>query len=70
MPNQTSDAWEMHTFTLHVHHETDLAILASESGDRADAVWLPISQIEISGAGNEQVSVEIPQWLAVEKDLM
>jgi hypothetical protein len=51
------------------HHETDLAIIASDDGERAHAVSLPKSQIEIDDKGNRHVIVTMPEWLAVEKGL-
>jgi hypothetical protein len=32
---------------LAVHHETEKAVLVSETGDRAKAVWLPLQACEV-----------------------
>ncbi len=57
--------------TLHIHHETDKAILASENGNKKDAVWLPKSQIEIDRIGNStEAEIQLPEWLAEEKGLL
>ena len=42
-----------------LHHETDRAILVSETGDKDDAVWLPKSQIEIVSESG-YLSVTLP----------
>lgn len=58
------------------HFETDSAVLVSEDGDRAKAVWLPLKSIEMSpaktrGAGLlPHVDLQIPQWLAEKKRLV
>lgn len=54
---------------LHLHHETDRAVLVSETGDKNDAVWLPLSQIEIESESGFIV-VSLPEWLAQEKGLI
>jgi hypothetical protein len=53
------------------HAETDKAILASETGEKKDAVWLAKSQIEIENDGYKNfITVTMPQWLAKEKGLI
>lgn len=59
---------ELHDVVLHLHHETDKAILCSETGRREDAFWLPKSQIEFE-AKQGRVEVTLPAWLASEKKL-
>jgi hypothetical protein len=54
---------------LRIHRETDLAILASDSGDIAKAVWLPKSQIEIEPNRSGTYTITMPAWLAQEKEL-
>lgn len=54
---------------LHLHHETAKAILVSDTGDKDDAVWLPLSQIEIESESGF-ISVSLPEWLAREKGLI
>lgn len=54
---------------LHLHHETDRAVLVSDTGDKADAVWLPKSQVEIAEWGAHHM-VTLPEWLAEERGLV
>ena len=57
--------------TLTKHAETEKAILVSATGDKADAEWLPLSQIEIETIGKGGVfEVTMPEWLAMEKGLI
>ena len=61
---------EQYTFTR--HHETDKAILVSETGDKDDAFWLPWSQVEIMGGDPNDdtiVILDVPRWLAEKHDL-
>jgi hypothetical protein len=52
-----------------LHAETALAILFSGTAHKADAKWLPKSQIEIEHDGGRRdfVTVTMPERLAVEK---
>lgn len=57
------------------YHATDAAILFwTDETSRDMAVWLPLSQIEISDAHisgmSGSVTVTLPEWLAMEKDLI
>lgn len=54
---------------VHLHHETDRAVLVSDTGDKADAVWLPKSQVEIEEYGTCHM-VTLPEWLAEERGLI
>lgn len=69
--------------TLALHAETDKAVLVSETGDAKKSKWLPKSQIEIERtdkfcAVNDQIGarkypviiVTLPEWLAVNKELV
>jgi hypothetical protein len=56
--------------TLQLHHETAKAILVSEDGDRDNAKWLPLSQVEIERKERGIVIVTMPEWLAMDKDLI
>jgi len=57
--------------TLHLHHETPMAILVSDSGEEKDAVWLPKSQCGIEGKrGSDIVIVTLPEWLAMREGLI
>ena len=55
-----------------LHHETDKAILFSDTADKKDAVWLPKSQVEFVHDGGQErfVTVTLPEWLAKEKGLI
>jgi hypothetical protein len=58
--------------TLQRHHETDAAILVSDDGDRAKAVWLPKSRVEVvvKDARKGIVLVTMPERLAIDKGLV
>ncbi len=56
---------------VHEHARTEKAILVSDSGDKKDAIWLPLSQVTVH---NTEVNfirdIIIPEWLAKEKGLI
>ena len=53
-----------------VEAKTDKAVLVHD-GDKSKAVWLPLSQIEISETGIGGImTVTLPEWLALEKGLI
>lgn len=54
---------------LWLHHETAAAILVSPDQDRANAVWLPKSAIEIEDRKGGTVLVAVPRNLAIDKGL-
>lgn len=57
---------------LHVHHETDAALLVSDDGVEEGAVWLPKSQIQFDEdihAGDNWM-LTLPVWLAKDKGLI
>lgn len=56
--------------TLKLHHETALAIRVSDDGEDKNAVWLPLSKIEIERKPKDIVIVTVPEWLAMEKGLL
>lgn len=56
--------------SLQLHHETERAILVSDTGDRDDAVWLAKSQIEYAEIKPGFVDVTCPEWLATERGLV
>ena len=56
--------------TMHLHVETKAAIFVSDDGDREHAVWLPKSQVEFEKVGVATVCVTLPEWLAIEKELV
>lgn len=49
-----------------VFHETDKAFLVWTYEDRAKAVWVPKSQVEV----HEGTTLEGPEWLLIEKGLL
>lgn len=52
-----------------VEARTEKAVLF-HTGDKKQAVWLPLSQIEIEETGIEGIfTVTLPEWLATEKGL-
>lgn len=56
--------------TMVGHARTEKAIFVSETGDKADAVWLPLSQIELVETGGDGIyEVTLPEWLAIEKGI-
>lgn len=65
-------------FELYIVRFTDKAVLVKESEEDAkeDAFWLPFSQIldpdeeYIRKSQGEEIELELPNWLAEEKDLM
>ena len=49
---------------------TEKAVLV-HAGDKAEAVWLPLSQCEIAPGGIPGIeTVTLPEWLALEKGLI
>jgi hypothetical protein len=52
-----------------VHHRTEKAILFSNDGNRANAVWLPLSQIEVDD-DHPIWTVTLPEQIALEKGLI
>lgn len=55
-----------------LHHETDKAILFSDDGERAHAIWLPKSAIEIERDPKRSgfVTVTVPERLALDRGLI
>lgn len=67
--------------TLALHHETEKAILVSETGDEKKAIWIPKSQCEVERTGKfvegqigskkyPVVIVTMPEWQAINKGLV
>ena len=52
------------------HHSTEKAILVSLGDDRKNAVWLPLSSIEIGEERGRKVSLQVEYDLAFEKGLL
>lgn len=55
---------------LHLHAETEKAILVSTEGDAVDAQWIPKSQCEFEKKKKNLVEVTMPEWLAIDRDLV
>lgn len=58
---------------LYRHVETKAAILVSDDGEQASAVWLPLSQCEVEpkpSVDGDLVEVTCPEWLARDKGLI
>jgi hypothetical protein len=56
---------------LMVHHATELAVLVSDDGEEAGAVWLPLSRIECEEPprpGRAQI-ITLPERLAFDRGL-
>lgn len=57
--------------TMTTHVVTDRAVLVSDTGIKKDAVWLPLSQIELVQIGRTGcATVTMPEWLAKEHGLI
>lgn len=54
---------------VHIHAKTDRAILASTDGEKGNAAWLPLSQIEVEMRGRQEAIVSLPAWLAEAKNM-
>lgn len=55
---------------LHLHAETDKAILVSTDGNADDAVWVPKSQCEYEIKKKNLILVTMPEYLATDKELV
>lgn len=55
--------------TLQIHARTNRAILVSDEGDRARAVWVPLAHVEVAPQGRHHV-VTMPEWLAIDRGLV
>jgi hypothetical protein len=69
MTNRNSNE-ERVSVDLHIHHETEDAILVSEyeDADIDERSWLPKSQVTFTRAkGKEYFVVDMPVWLAYKK---
>lgn len=63
MPREVIDV------TVRVLNRTALAVRVTD-GTTDEAVWLPLSQIEIEPAQSGYHTVTLPEWLAQEKGLV
>jgi hypothetical protein len=57
---------------VHVYARTEKAVLVSADGVKENAVWVPLSQIEIEPHESLQriYVMTLPEWLATEKGLV
>lgn len=51
---------------LRLHHRTDKAVLVSDTDEKDDAIWLPLSQVEVEEQG-AYATITMPEWLAIDK---
>lgn len=56
--------------TMQLHHETEKAVLVSDDGVRANAMWLPKNTVEVEAKEGGVVIVTLPEWLAFAKGLV
>jgi len=62
--------------SVEVHWRTEAAIRVSDDGNEDNAQWVPISQIENWDEFSENlkkgnvITIEIPEWLAHEKEFI
>lgn len=50
-------------------HRTMKAVLVKDAED-AREIWLPLSQVEVTGGPGTIGEVTMPEWLAIEKGLV
>lgn len=55
---------------VYSHAMTERAVLVSKTSDRDDAVWLPLSQIEVNERRGSVLEITCPTWLAKDKGLI
>ena len=66
MPRSDDD--DMVILELHVHAETQKALLLSDTGDEKDAQWTPKSQMSSSGANRGKVcEIGVREWIAKDR---
>lgn len=58
---------ELVDIEVHVHWTTDKARLVSTDGEKANAVWIPMSQSELNDDGKTLV---MPEWVAISNGLV
>lgn len=75
---------KLHDFTVALHYDTGKAVLISETGEEAKAVWLPKSELSIRDLGRTTpaikkggvrvpvrlIEITVPDWLAKNKGLI
>jgi len=57
-----------------VHAKTAKAVLASDDGEKDNAIWLPLSLVEVEftrdGIATKQATITMPEWLAKKEGLI
>jgi len=75
---------KLHDLAMALHYDTGKALLVSETGEEANAIWLPRSQVECVPTDKTVdavkkdgqivalplVTITIPEWLAKDKGLI
>lgn len=54
---------------VRIRDRTDRAIFVSDDDDAHGAVWLPLSQIDVSIDTGDSAVVAIPEWIAIDRGL-
>ena len=82
--HNTVQSVHLHDMTVALHYDTGKAVLVSETGEEARAVWLARSQVEITPTNRNTdttkrngqheakplIDITLPEWLAREKGLI
>ena len=55
---------------VELHARSERGVKVSIDGVSSNAVWLPLSQIEISHKFSTIYEITLPEWLALEKGLI
>ena len=55
---------DLHDIEVHLHHETDKAVLVSKDGERKNAVWIPKSACEL------EKSPRTRSWVLTAKEIV
>ena len=61
---------ELVDLKMALHFTTPSAVQVSLTGEKKDAVWLPLSQIEMEKGRNGLMGITLPVRLATEKGLV
>jgi len=61
---------DLHEIEVYKHFATERAVLVSLDGEKENAQWLPISQIEVEPLSHGLCTVTAPEWLLLEKGLI
>jgi hypothetical protein len=59
-----------HTLIALFVRESAKAIFVTDTGDESDGVWLPKSQISYDYVNEDEVRIDAPEWLLMEKGLI